>query len=338
MLFGTQTLVAALAVSLCFAADTTNAPVTPPATTPATTPATPPITQTAPPAKDNWIPAMFTKALEDEDGPLDVSKFRYMGDGHHKSRSPCPFLNTAANHDIIQYHGKNINVQVFQRLLKKAGVPSLMTKGLVDAVYMVARLNNVKDSSRPTDAIDLEDLNAHGIIEHDLSISRLDVITPTPGDNFPTPGLFDRFLNYLKDFDNISDKEVKDPLDIQINVPALGAWHNERRRIEVDERKHTPDESYKAQFLGSGECFLLLYVLGKNGEIGAKDAKSFLVDERFPKDWTPPTGLTIWTVLKGTTDCALAYHSNGRVLAMIEKEGSFLTAFKDIFAKIRSWL
>jgi len=213
-----------------------------------------------------------------------------------------------------------------------------MAKGLIDAIYMVARLNNFKDSRRPTDAIDLEDLNPHGIIEHDLSISRLDIITSQKDDNFATPGLFDRMLTFLKDFDNVSDKQVNDVLDIQINVPSLGAWHNERRRIEINERKHTPDESYKAQFLGSGECFLLLNVLGKNGEISAKDAKSFLVDERFPVGWTPPTGLTMWTALKGTADCAMAYHSNGRVLTWIEKEGSFMTAFKDIFSTLRSWL
>jgi len=92
MLFGTQTLVAALAVSFCLAAGTTTPSVTPPdtplATPPTTAPATAPGTAPVEPVEEQWTPSRFTKALQNEDEPLDVSKLRYFGDGHHKSPLP----------------------------------------------------------------------------------------------------------------------------------------------------------------------------------------------------------------------------------------------------------
>jgi hypothetical protein len=248
-----------------------------------------------------------------------VAPYPKKGNGHDQSRSPCPFLNTAANHKILPYDGKNIRVEVFQRLLKKVGTPSLLIKVLGDQIIKVAKLNADKDPNHPTDAIDLADLNPHGLIEHDLSMSRLDVITPQKDDNFSTPSLMDRMLNYIYKFETGAGNKAADPMSNILTVTGIGAWHNERRRIELEERKHKPDESFKSQFLCSGECFLLMYILGKNGAISGKDAKTFLLEETFPDKWTPPSDVYTWTFFNGLSKCGAAFKASTNVLSWLDK-------------------
>jgi len=268
-------------------------------------------------------PLVYSAALQNEEGPLDVAPHRRLGNGHDKSRSPCPFLNTAANHGILPYDGKNIRVEVFRRLLNKAGAPSLLTKVLGDQILKVAQLNADKDPNHPTDAIDLADLIPHGLIEHDLSMSRLDVITPQQGDNFSTSSLMDRMLKFIFKFETDAGNPAADPMSNILTTTGIGAWHNERRRIEVEERKHTPDESLKTQFLCSGECFFLLYILGRNGAISGRDAKTFLLEETFPAGWAPPTDLTNFYALRKTAECGAAFKANTKVLSWFDKPSWF---------------
>jgi len=268
-------------------------------------------------------PLVYPEALQKEAGFLDVSPYKPQGDGRDKSRSPCPFLNTAANHGILPYDGKNIRKEVFRRLLTKTGVPYLLTELLVSQIQKVATLNSSKDPNHPTDAIDLADLIPHGLIEHDMSMSRLDVITPTSGDNFASSGLVDKMLDHIYTFNTKNGNAAADPQSDILTVTGIGEWHKERNRIEVDERKHTPANDIKTQFLCAGECFLLLWILGRDGSISGKDAKSFLNDETFPEGWTPPTNVYFPVALKGINECAAAFHAPQSMLAWFNKPSIF---------------
>jgi len=269
---------------------------------------------------------VFPEALKD-DSPLDVSNFKYVDNGHSKSRSPCPFLNAAANHNILPNSGKNIRLELFDRLLRKAGLTELFVRVLLQQLGMVAQKAKEKNPSHPDDAIDLSDLIPHNLIEHDVSLSRWDVIDGknTPGDNFADPALVNRLTKHADSFNEKDGNKAG-----TITLPSLGSWHNERLRQETEERKHTPDNSFKTQFLCAGECFLLLNILGRDGEISDKDAYTFLVDERFPEGWKAPTDLNIFRTLKRVGDCATAFHMSDDVLSWFGKPWAFAQANEEI--------
>jgi len=268
---------------------------------------------------------VFTAALASDDGPLDVAPYKYIDNGHSQSRSPCPFLNTAANHGILPHDGKNIHLEVFQRLLKKAGAAKQLADALIKQIKGIAESRAGDDPSHPSDAIDLSDLNPHGLIEHDLSMSRWDVLTPTAGDNFAAPDLMGKLLSFTFNFAKSNGNAAASPTSNMITVTALGAWHNERRRLEL--ARHVPDESFKTKFLCAGECFFLLNILGRDGKISGKDANEFLFHERFPAGWTPPTGLNILKTFAKVGECAASFSLKTKWLAWLNTPSAFLRAF-----------
>jgi len=276
-------------------------------------------------AAQTSAPLVFSKALASDEGPLDVAPYKYVDNGHSKSRSPCPFLNSCANHGILPNDGKNIRLEVFARLLKKAGVADKLASTLVDQIKKIAVTNNGKDSTRPVDAIDLADLIPHGLIEHDLSISRWDVVTPAAGDNFADGKLMGKLIAFTSKFatDNGNDGKT-------ITLSSLGAWHNERKRLELEERKHTPASDFRTKFLCAGEAFLLLNVLGRDGQISVKDANTFLFHEKFPEKWTPPQNPGMIKTLAKVAECATAF----------ALPTSWLSWFNEpsMFSKAMSWV
>jgi len=282
---------------------------------------------------------VYSKALQNAEGPLDVAPYKKVGDGHDKSRSPCPFLNACANHGILPYSGKNIRVEVFQRLLQKVGAPDKLVSFLIGQIQNVAQLASSKDTNHPTDAVHLSDFVPHGLIEHDLSMSRLDVVGGhKKGDQFSTPDLMDRMLGFIHKFETDNGNPATDPLSNVITVTGIGAWRNERRRMEITERKHTPDETLKPKLVAAGECFFLLDFMGKNGQISGKDARTFLLDETFPAGWTPPTDVTNMEMLKRVGECATAFQMGDQVLAYFDSPSSFMEAAKAVISGIRSWV
>ncbi len=96
---------------------------------------------------------------------------QYVPPGKRESRSPCPMLNTLANHNIIHHDGRNIT----KTDLRKALVDFLKTsEGLADVLIRpVDQIGYVNDNGE--NALDLHLLQRHGFIEHDVSLSRQDV-------------------------------------------------------------------------------------------------------------------------------------------------------------------
>ncbi|KAF7343979.1 hypothetical protein MVEN_01687100 [Mycena venus] len=81
-------------------------------------------------------------------------------------RSPCPGLNTLANHGYLPRSGKNISI------------PMIMDAALMgfnlgpDLVILAAKLGLLSGNAPTT--LDLNALALHGLIEHDASLSRND--------------------------------------------------------------------------------------------------------------------------------------------------------------------
>ncbi|KAL4757283.1 peroxidase family protein [Aspergillus foveolatus] len=86
------------------------------------------------------------------------------GDGD--ARSPCPMLNTLANHGYIHRDGRNIT---------REG----LANGLIDSINFSQELaesmfDNVLAMDPTATNFDLDSLNAHNVGEHDASLSRAD--------------------------------------------------------------------------------------------------------------------------------------------------------------------
>jgi len=205
------------------------------------------------------------------------------------SRSPCPFMNSAANHGLIPYSGLNIKLTWLKKLLNKVGMTDAATKPFTGGMAEVIKQATAADPSHPQDAIHLADLNIHGIIEHHVSLTRPDVLDPAERDALAKPNL--ELIDGM--FAHISETFQKGSLGLPLlTYEALSSWRAVRNKQE-SEREVTKGVLHKPSYgtsraviLGSGEAALLLEVFGKNGEVAGKDAKLFFFEERFPDGWT----------------------------------------------------
>ncbi|KAF7366030.1 HEME-HALOPEROXIDASE domain-containing protein [Mycena venus] len=109
------------------------------------------------------------------------------------SRSPCPGLNTLANHGYLPRSGKNITVPeildaalgLCLTLLINSHSNNILKEAFnlnFDTVLLAAKLGllAVNDDPSSSQMMTLESLKLHDLIEHDASISRNDFAT---GDN-----------------------------------------------------------------------------------------------------------------------------------------------------------
>ncbi|CAG8955644.1 hypothetical protein HYFRA_00009598 [Hymenoscyphus fraxineus] len=85
------------------------------------------------------------------------------------SRSPCPMLNTLANHGYLPRNGRNITAKGFGKAIHE-GLGFNITAGEDQANLQLQALGK--------QVVDLEELNAHEVLEHRASLTRDDF----PGD------------------------------------------------------------------------------------------------------------------------------------------------------------
>lgn len=106
-------------------------------------------------------------------------------------RSPCPALNSLANHGYIPRDGKKLGVSMVVKALGKA-------LNVSEETATTLAKGGLRTSSDPASGtFSLEDLRKHNMIEHDASLSRKD--TSVDGDNFSfNREVFDEFLSHFK--------------------------------------------------------------------------------------------------------------------------------------------
>ncbi|KAJ7574696.1 Cloroperoxidase, partial [Mycena floridula] len=81
-------------------------------------------------------------------------------------RSPCPALNTLANHGFIPRDGRNLTID----MVLQAGLDGLNVGN--DALFLAGKLGLMTSTERNT--FTLDDLKLYNNIEHDASLSRGD--------------------------------------------------------------------------------------------------------------------------------------------------------------------
>lgn len=159
-------------------------------------------------------------------------------------RSPCPGLNSLANHGILPRDGKNITIPILIQALNDG----FNTGADFATVIGGAGLLSVPDNPLAT-SFDLNNLDEHNFpIEHDASLSRADYYLNN-GDNYDfNQTIFDTVISYYDGMDNTS-----------IPVAAKAKIN----RVNTEEARDSHFTYTPQQFILSyGETALYLSVMG----------------------------------------------------------------------------
>ncbi|KAJ6031535.1 hypothetical protein N7540_002267 [Penicillium herquei] len=181
-----------------------------------------------------------------------------------ESRSPCPGLNCLANHNILPHDGRQITYNQLSYAIQHA---FNLAPTLADQLTASAKL---LDQGRGW--IDLHDLNALNVIQHDASITRPDIAF-CPDQGYPHPDLVERFLSYSSNGESLSIGDISN------------ASGNRRGECKRSNGQYSMTGNFLHDFIGSGGGELVYSIFG--GDV--KDLRVFLSEERFPAGWEPKT-------------------------------------------------
>jgi hypothetical protein len=205
-------------------------------------------------------------------------------------RSPCPALNTLANHGLLPRDGKNIDLAAVKNaLLNIYGLGPSFGKFFAEAAFkkfadpatqkmsLCDLLINIHQSDQPSHSTG---------IEHSASLSRVD--------RSPAQG-----------FSRLYDASQRDPVPAQSNIVLASS--TDGQKLTLADMARARDKLWAHSFaanpalktdklhtteaiIASTEACLLLGVLSGNSnqgtyQISKSYATSFLQHERFPQGW-----------------------------------------------------
>jgi hypothetical protein len=193
-------------------------------------------------------------------------------------------MNALANHGILPHDGKNIT----KEMAVKALTTALHLEGKIASVFAwggVAANPNHEEHN-----FDLDHVNKHGWIEHDVSLSRDDIA-------FGSNSAFssERWAEVLKIY--------KDGAVTEGGASGVGPeetnWKSASKarymRVKQQKERHEKegkDFNYgiKEVILSYGESALFLNLLGKEGAAPLEWVRILFEEERFPykEGWRPP--------------------------------------------------
>jgi len=142
-------------------------------------------------------------------------------------RSPCPALNTLANHGYLPHDGKQLSFSVISHALEEGyGLSDQLANFLVaGGIALLAQVGS----------FDLSDLARHNRIEHDASLVHDDTkprdeYAPIPAD----PVLIKQFLEEVKDGQYVTVEDVaRARVWRESQCPALNKFQAEIARGEM---------------------------------------------------------------------------------------------------------
>ncbi|KAI8327907.1 Chloroperoxidase [Choanephora cucurbitarum] len=229
-------------------------------------------------------------------------------------RSPCPMLNTLANHGFIARDGRDIKLDSFFDAMMLMGAPPTVTYAFLKYVFVTYKeaspTSSFLSQFQSLESLDLHRLFVPRIIEHDVSLSRLD--QGISNQTLPVPKLVER-MTKIAHYKNQG----------KMKQTFTRRNENDARRIRwIESLRDNPTFhlSLFHQFASSTECSLLLDVIGREGQLATKHLESFLLHERFPEDWYPrETPLGIVDVLLKPMDCWIGLHRSKADLRLLDQ-------------------
>ncbi|KAI3400093.1 hypothetical protein diail_4631 [Diaporthe ilicicola] len=99
------------------------------------------------------------------------AKFPFQPAAANASRSPCPVLNSLSNHGFLPRDGRNISQDQLNFAFTQAlNIDEAVTVSLAKPTFNIS-------TTGVAGTVNLEDMKAHDVIEHDGSLSRADAVT-----------------------------------------------------------------------------------------------------------------------------------------------------------------
>ncbi|TMW64672.1 hypothetical protein Poli38472_011552 [Pythium oligandrum] len=204
-------------------------------------------------------------------------------------RSPCPAINTLANHGYIPRDGMDISTKALRDAVVKYYN--------IDEKYAQVLMDLFPDKS----VLSLNELSDHDVMEHDMSLVHADAFYDED------PATVDKDLQS----DLFNHVGVSDAME------SLFFARTRQRRLEAclaQNPKCDADNSYLTG-VALGWIGLLMRAMGGKNEdnISSAYVKDFLIDEKFPDDYAKPTSAItqndvqvtrrkVYSLLKSTPD------------------------------------
>jgi len=228
----------------------------------------------------------FPSYQKRQDAPVGV----YQAPGPNDVRSPCPALNTLANHGYFPRNGQGLTFSMMvEQLYHVLGASPDLTSGLALAALSIKNsatsdlpfgLNSVQTQFGMRDpgelcdgspCINLDQADLHGAVEHDVSLVRKDF---AEGDNHSVqPDLVAQLVAASSDGEYIT---ISDLIAFRAARLATQQANNPSLKFGKGEA-----------LLAHGEQALLLGILGDRlhgGRVTVSAIQSFLGQETLPTD------------------------------------------------------
>ncbi|KAJ5463286.1 hypothetical protein N7475_008230 [Penicillium sp. IBT 31633x] len=211
-----------------------------------------------------------------------LKKGEYCPAASEDLRSPCPALNSLANHGLIPRDGRNITADQLKDALQHIGVGVDIRHILVKRAFTVhdetshIGLRNpgqVNESGIPV--LDLDQTGRPHAVEHDVSLSRED---RTLGDCIkPDPHLVDSLVQYPGNKGSFA-------------ISDLGRFRKRRHAEQKAKNSELNFDSSKHK-VACGEAALFQSIFGKGVfyNLSTKYVKAMFQEERLPykEGWRP---------------------------------------------------
>ncbi|KAG9027067.1 hypothetical protein FRB95_008168 [Tulasnella sp. JGI-2019a] len=187
---------------------------------------------------------------------------QYIPPSNTDSRGPCPGLNALANHGILPRNGRQVTFKMFMDAVTSSYnfAPTL--------AEVLTRSAQVFDQGRGY--INLSDLNAQMVIQHDASFTRPDVAF-WPDQSKPHHGLIDQFLSRSSDGKHLSLTDMAYEAGVR------------RKECSLTNGQYSLTGSLSHRFFGDGNAAFMWTTFG--GKVD--DLNIWLKEERFPDGWEP---------------------------------------------------
>ncbi|KAG8705632.1 hypothetical protein FRC09_002839 [Ceratobasidium sp. 395] len=176
------------------------------------------------------------------------------------SRSPCPALNTLANHGYIPHDGKNVSFFTLISAIRKVYNFSLFHALFLSTVgiFFCGRWLTL--------SVSLADLATPGKLEHDASIAHRDLDEDV---NVPAPEIIEELLKQSKDGQTLTFEDLAEA------------------RVKRERTLAKPLDDFTAH-VARGEAINLLRAMGDGVHVSVERTKIWLSEERLPDDYSPP--------------------------------------------------
>lgn len=204
--------------------------------------------------------------------------------GKDDVRSPCPALNSMANHGILPRSGKDLTVNTLTDALEKVFNIGFDLRIILAVGGLFSSPNALLNGT-----MDLNDLDKHNYIEHDGSLSRAPV--HEGGDDH----------TFRQDIFNQSLAILSNTTDATVSIDMAFKAH--MHRVQSDAK--TKDFSYgsKQDLIARGETalYLLAMVDPRTGGTPLAYVRVLFEQERLPYDegWRiPTTQISLVTLLE----------------------------------------